>query len=78
MAYLCHKCNKVVYELGELQSDDVCECYSEFRIRAENAERRVERLTDIIREFCAGQEFADKAWKKQKHIKTLFDEAGQM
>jgi len=38
----------------------------------------VERLQCIIREFCAGQEFADKSWKEQKHIKTLFEEAGQM
>ncbi len=40
--------------------------------------KEVERLQCIIREFCAGQEFADKLWKEQKHIKTLFEEAGQM
>ena len=34
-----------------------------------------DRLKGIIREFCAGQEFADKAWREQKHVKPLFDEA---
>ena len=38
----------------------------------------LDRLRDMIREFCAGQEFADPAWRKQKHIKPLFDECGYL
>jgi hypothetical protein len=31
------------------------------------------RLREVIREFCNGQAWADKAWKEQPHIKALFD-----
>ena len=55
--------------------------WSEYRTKEEvicESCKEVDRLQCIIREFCAGQEFADKLWKEQKHIKTLFEEAGQM
>ena len=33
------------------------------------------RLRGIIRDFCAGNAWAVESWKKQAHVKPLFDEA---
>ena len=33
----------------------------------------IEKLQSAIMAFCKGQKWADESWKKQPHIKPLFD-----